>query len=453
MSRLFGTDGVRGVANRDLTCELAYEIGRAGAEALTRELYRPRILIGRDTRVSGPMLEAALVAGIMSTGADVALAGVLPTPAIAYLTRFYACDAGVMLSASHNPVEYNGIKFFNSQGSKLPDAVEDQIEALIRGGRSREAPTGAGVGRVVEYHSAARDYIDFLKSTVDVSFTGLRLVLDCSNGAASALAPRLFAELGAQVIPFFNLPDGDNINRNCGSTHPERVQGLTVEQQAHAGLAFDGDADRLIACDERGGLLDGDHVLAVCGRQLKREGRLQENTVVGTVMSNMGLEVALAGEEIRLLKTAVGDRYVLENMLQNGYVLGGEKSGHIIFLEHNTTGDGMLTALQLLRCSVLDKVPLSHLAGRMENYPQVLVNITVDNRKKPEWETDQAILAALQQAQTELTGHGRVLVRASGTEPLVRVMLEGRDLSEIRRLAASLSALIAKRLDGTIQNY
>lgn len=453
MSRLFGTDGVRGIANEELTCDLAFWLGKSGAEALTDGVYRPRILIGKDTRVSGCMLESALMAGIMSTGADVVLVGVVPTPAIAYLTRFYSCDAGVMISASHNPVEYNGIKFFNASGLKLPDAVEDRIELSIEQRKIGHIPSGAGVGRRLEYHSAIRDYMDFLKSTMDVDLSGLRIVMDCANGAASDIAPCLFAELGAEVIPYYNLPDGLNINRGCGSTHPERICELVLEQKADVGLAFDGDADRLIACDEKGNLIDGDHVLAVCGRLLQQEGRLKNSTVVGTVMSNMGLEAALTPAGINLEKTAVGDRYVLENMLKNGYTLGGEKSGHVIFLEYNTTGDGMLTALQLLRAAVKAKKPLSSLAAAMENYPQVLVNITVDNMKKPQWETDGEIMSAVQQAQTALSGQGRVLVRASGTEPLVRVMLEGRDLTKIREHAAGLSAVIARRLDGCVQSF
>lgn len=449
MARLFGTDGVRGIANSELTPELAFKLGKAGATVLTSEIHKPKILVARDPRISGSMLEAALIAGIMSVGADALIAGVIPTPAVAFLTRYYTADAGVMISASHNSVEFNGIKFFDSRGLKLPDAVEDQIEALISSG-DMPCPTGVNVGRRIPIKSAVRDYMDFLLSTIDVRLDGLKIVVDCANGAASNIAPRLFEELGAEVFPYYFMPDGTDINKNCGSTHPERIFELVRETGADIGLAFDGDADRLIACDERGVEIDGDHILAVCGRMLKKEGRLRKDTIVGTVMSNMGLELFTRRNNILFEKTAVGDRYVLEKMLENAYSIGGEKSGHIIFLEYNTTGDGMLTALQLLRAKVLEKKEMSALAADMKNLPQVLVNIQVENSKKALYQTEPAILAQIENADKILAGRGRTLIRASGTEPLIRVMLEGDDIEQINALAISIAKAIETACDGKI---
>lgn len=449
MARLFGTDGVRGIANSELTPELAFKLGKAGATVLTSEIHKPKILVARDPRISGSMLEAALIAGIMSVGADALIAGVIPTPAVAFLTRYYTADAGVMISASHNSVEFNGIKFFDSRGLKLPDAVEDQIEALISSG-DMPCPTGVNVGRRIPIKSAVRDYMDFLLSTIDVRLDGLKIVVDCANGAASNIAPRLFEELGAEVFPYYFMPDGTDINKNCGSTHPERIFELVRETGADIGLAFDGDADRLIACDERGVEIDGDHILAVCGRMLKKEGRLRKDTIVGTVMSNMGLELFTRRNNILFEKTAVGDRYVLEKMLENSYSIGGEKSGHIIFLEYNTTGDGMLTALQLLRAKVLEKKEMSALAADMKNLPQVLVNIQVENSKKALYQTEPAILAQIENADKILAGRGRTLIRASGTEPLIRVMLEGDDIEQINALAISIAKAIETACDGKI---
>ncbi|HOV69634.1 MAG TPA: phosphoglucosamine mutase, partial [Clostridia bacterium] len=348
MARMFGTDGVRGVANRDLTFELAFNLGRAGAYVLTSKIRKPKILIGRDTRISGNMLEAAMIAGITSMGADVLLVGVLPTPAVAFLTRYYSADAGIMISASHNPVEYNGIKIFDSKGYKLPDAVEDKIEGIISNGYPMPYPTGIDIGRVIHAKNAHTDYMDFLKSTVDVKFDGLKIALDCANGAASDIAARVFLDLGAEVFPTYNTPDGTNINKNCGSTHPEVISRIAVELGVDAGLAFDGDSDRIIASDERGGIVDGDRIMTICALDMCKRGLLKKNTVVTTVMSNMGMDLALREADCRMVRTSVGDRYVLEKMISDGYNLGGEQSGHIIFLDHNTTGDGILSGLQLL---------------------------------------------------------------------------------------------------------
>ncbi len=450
MSRLFGTDGVRGVANSELTPQLAFELGRAGATVLTSEIHKPKILVGRDTRISGNMLESALIAGIMSVGADALVAGIIPTPAVAYLTRFYNADAGVVISASHNSVEFNGIKFFDGNGFKLPDAVEDQIQELIEGKGDIPCPTGISIGRKITVKSAIRDYLDFLKSTIDVKLDGIKVVLDCANGASSAIAPILFGELGATVYPYYYMPDGTDINNGCGSTHPERICEIVNEVGADIGLAFDGDADRLIACDERGLEIDGDHVLAICGQMLKADGKLKQNTIVGTVMSNMGLEIFANKAGISFEKTGVGDRYVLERMLEKGYNIGGEKSGHVIFLDYNTTGDGMLTALQLLRAKVLAKKEMSELASVMHNLPQVLVNVKVDNSKKELYKTDASILAEIKKADDALIGRGRTLIRASGTEPLIRVMLEGDNVKEINSFALSIAKQIERTCDGKI---
>lgn len=449
MKRLFGTDGVRGIANLELTPEMAFKLGKAGATVLTSEIHKPKILIGRDTRLSGNMLEAALIAGMMSVGADVLIAGVIPTPAVAYLTRHYHADAGVMISASHNSVEFNGIKFFDNKGFKLPDAVEDKIETLMDSDDFNR-PTGIEVGRKISIKSAKEEYMEFLASTIDVRLDGIEIVMDCANGAASGVAPQLFKKLGATVYPYYFLPDGTDINKNCGSTHPERICEIVKELGADIGLAFDGDADRLIACDEHGNEIDGDHVLAICGQMLLKEDRLKRETIVGTVMSNMGLDIFANKNHIHLEKTGVGDRYVLENMLENGYVLGGEKSGHVIFLEYNTTGDGLLTALQLLRAKVKENKEISALASQMKNLPQVLVNIKVDNSKKDLYKTDQNILNEIKQADEALLGRGRTLIRASGTEPLIRVMLEGENEEEINGFAIKIAKAIESACSGKI---
>lgn len=446
MARLFGTDGVRGVANSELTCELAFKLGQAGAAVLASNVRRPTILVGRDTRISGEMLESALVAGICSVGGRAVLLGVLPTPGIAYLTRFYEADAGVVLSASHNTVEYNGIKFFDRSGCKLPDAIEDRIEEIIQGQTPLpELPTGVSVGRPIKQVNAQRQYIEFLKGTTSVRFDGLNVVLDCAHGASSSVAPRALRELGAQVNAYYHEPDGTNINEYCGSTHPKRLQELVSELGADVGLAFDGDADRLIAVDDRGQIVDGDKIMAICALHLKKKGRLAKNTLVGTIMSNMGLDIAMKENKIELVKTRVGDRYVLEEMLANGYNLGGEQSGHVIFLDHNTTGDGVITAIQLLTVMTETKQSLSQLAKVMHVLPQSQLGAKVPDSRKEEYKEDAEVQAAIARLEQKYAGKGRVLIRPSGTEPLVRVMIEGPDQAQIDQDVYELAMMIQKK--------
>lgn len=446
MSRMFGTDGVRGVANTELNAELAYRLGRAGAFVLTEGAHKPTIVVGMDTRISGDMLESALVAGICSVGAHAICLGVVPTPAVAYLTRLYKADAGVVISASHNPVEYNGIKFFNKDGYKLPDEIEDRIEEKIKENMiGIPTPTGADLG-VREYRKdAIRDYIEFLKSCISVDLTGLKIALDCAEGASSFCAPVLFRELGAEVHVIHNNPDGKNINRKCGSTHMDEIREFTVKTGCHFGFAFDGDADRCLCVDEKGNLVDGDKLMVMCARYLKDKGALAGNTLVVTVMSNMGLHIACRENGIDTVSTKVGDRYVLEKMLECGYKIGGEQSGHIILLDYNTTGDGLLTALAVSSVYKNAGKPMSELAGIMKVMPQVLVNAKVSNTKKHAYEEDEVILEEIRKLEKALDGRGRVLIRPSGTEPLVRVMLEGEDQKEIDRMAHSLAALIEER--------
>ena len=450
MARLFGTDGVRGIANQDLTCELAFKLGQAAACVLASNVHRPTILVGRDTRISGEMLESALVAGICSMGARAVLVDVLPTPAIAYLTRYYQADAGAVISASHNTVEYNGIKFFNSQGYKLPDAIEDEIEEIVKNGlpEGKQLPIGEGVGRPVRQRNAQRRYIDFAKETTGVRLDGLHIVVDCAQGASYEVAPAVLQELGAKVSAYYHEPDGTNINENCGSTHPERLCELVRELGADVGLAFDGDADRLMAVDERGRVVNGDQVMCICANHLKQQGRLRNNTLVTTIMSNMGLDLALKKLGIQNVKTRVGDRYVLENMLANNYSLGGEQSGHVIFLDYNTTGDGLITALQLLTVIVESKQSLSRLARIMEVLPQALYGAHVSDARKYDYDKDETILAAIAALEKKYEGRGRVLVRASGTEPIVRVMIEGPDQHEMDQDVYDLAKLIERRLNG-----
>ena len=449
MARLFGTDGVRGIANQDLTCELAFKLGQAAACVLASNVHRPTILVGRDTRISGEMLESALVAGICSMGARAVLVDVLPTPAIAYLTRYYQADAGAVISASHNTVEYNGIKFFNSQGYKLPDAIEDEIEEIVKNGlpEGKQLPIGEGVGRPVRQRNAQRCYIDFAKETTGVRLDGLHIVVDCAQGASYEVAPAVLQELGAKVSAYDHEPDGTNINENCGSTHPERLCELVRELGADVGLAFDGDADRLMAVDERGRVVNGDQVMCICANHLKQQGRLRNNTVVTTIMSNMGLELALKKLGIQNVKTKVGDRYVLENMLANNYSLGGEQSGHVIFLDYNTTGDGLITALQLLTVIVESKQSLSRLARIMEVLPQALYGAHVSDACTFDFDKDETIVAAIAALEKKYEGRGRVLVRASGTEPIVRVMIEGPDQHEMDQDVYDLAKLIERRLN------
>ena len=447
MSRMFGTDGVRGIANTELTAELAYSLGRAGAFVLTEGTHKPKILVAKDTRISGDMLEAALVAGILSVGAEAVILGVVPTPAVAHLTREYKADAGVMISASHNPVEYNGIKFFDGKGYKLSDSLEDQIQAVIEGGfEGVPSPIGGKVGRSYTEETALREYIDYALSTINTDLKGLRVALDCANGAAYKAAVKAFRSLGARVYVINDNPDGNNINENCGSTHMEELMDYVVRKNCDIGFAFDGDADRCLAVDEKGNMINGDFLLTICAKALKESGQLKDDTLVVTVMSNLGLDIAAKREGINLVKTKVGDRYVLEEMLKDNYVLGGEQSGHIIFLDHNTTGDGLVTALQVAAILKESGKTFSELAGVMKELPQVLVNAKVPNEKKNIYLEDAEIIAAIQEVEAKLNGVGRVLIRPSGTEPLVRVMLEGENQEEINEMANRIANLILSKV-------
>lgn len=449
MGRLFGTDGVRGIANESLTPELALQIGRAAAMVLIKESKseKPTVLIGKDTRASGDMLEAALTAGFTSVGCNVLSVGVVPTPAVAYLVCQYGCEAGVMISASHNPCEYNGIKIFQKTGYKLDDAIEDEIESIILD-HSQEIPAmlGGQVGNRLYCKTAVKDYVDHVVSTASVRFDGLSIALDCANGSASVCAKDIFTALGAKCLMLSDTPDGVNINDNCGSTHPEELMRFVKDAGLDLGLAFDGDADRMLAVDENGELVDGDKVIAICSKRMKEEGRLAKNTAVVTVMSNMGFFKFCKENDIDCAKTAVGDRYVLERMLKDGYNIGGEQSGHVIFLDYATTGDGELSGVQLVETVVKSGKKLSELAGIMRVYPQVLINVTVTPEGKQKYNNDEYIISAVQQAEMELSGEGRVLVRVSGTEPLVRVMLEGADIEQITKLGNSIADVVRERL-------
>lgn len=445
MRRLFGTDGVRGVANRDLTAELAFRIGFAAACVLKKDRgERPFFVIGKDTRASGDMLEAALTAGIMAAGVDVHSLGIIPTPGVAYLTRNSHAAAGVMISASHNPVEDNGIKFFGSDGFKLLDDIEDDIEQMLDQVDICDRPLAGAVGKLVEQGVQVEDYVDFLKQTINYRFDGLKIAVDAANGAAYAIATEVLKELGATVFAFGDEADGTKINVGCGSTHPDFVAEKVKELGADVGLAFDGDADRLIAVDEKGSIVDGDRMMLICGNSLFRKGELRGHTIVSTVMSNYGFVKAARELGIELVRTAVGDRYVMEAMREGGYILGGEQSGHVIFLNFNTTGDGVLTALQLLAVMVEMKQPLSQLAGVMRSYPQVLVNVRV--KDKTAWRRNEAIAKVIRKVENQLGEDGRILVRESGTEPIVRVMAEGPDEALIRSYVEEIVAVVKEEL-------
>ena len=448
MARLFGTDGVRGVAGTELTIELARKLGQAGAYVLTKEQdHQPTIIVGCDTRISGGMLASALMAGICSVGANAIFVGVMPTPAIAYLTRKHKVDAGVVISASHNPMEFNGIKFFNGEGYKLSDALEDEIEALIQNNMEGVTlPTGSGVGRI-EYRFDLRDeYVEFMKKCVPVDLTGMKIVIDCAEGAAHYTSVKALKDLGADLVAIHTNPDGTNINANCGSTHMDELKARVVYEKAAIGLAFDGDADRMLAVDENGEMVDGDQIMAICGCYMKKKGTLKKDTIVVTVMTNLGFTLMGQKEGIHIEKTKVGDRYVLENMMENGYNIGGEQSGHVIFLDDNTTGDGLLSALHLLNVMVEEKKPLSELAKVMEVLPQALVNAKVPTHKKDAYMEYAEIAEAIGQLEEKFKGEGRVLIRPSGTEPLVRVMIEGKNQEEIQADAECLAELIIKTM-------
>lgn len=446
MGRMFGTDGVRGIAGAELTIELATQLGQAGAYVLTKEQeHQPTLIVGCDTRISGGMLASALMAGICSVGANAIYVGVMPTPAIAYLTRKHKVDAGVVISASHNPMEFNGIKFFNGEGYKLSDALEDEIEALIRNNmKDIVLPVGSGVGRIDYRFDLREEYVEFMKKCVPVDLKGLKIVVDCAEGASYYTSVRTLEDLGADLIPIHINPDGTNINANCGSTHMDELQARVVYEKADLGIAFDGDADRMLAVDENGNMVDGDQLMAICGNYMKEKGTLKKDTIVVTVMTNLGFSLMGEKNGIHVEKTKVGDRYVLENMLENGYNIGGEQSGHIIFLDDNTTGDGLLSALHLLQVMVETGRKLSDLASVMEVLPQALVNAKVPNHKKDKFMEYTEISEAIKQVEEKFNGEGRVLIRPSGTEPLVRVMIEGKNQSEIDGEAKKLADLITK---------
>ena len=446
MARMFGTDGVRGVAGTELTIELATKLGQAGAYVLTKEKsHKPTIMVGCDTRISGGMLANALMAGICSVGANAIYVGVAPTPAIAYLTRKHKVDAGVVISASHNPMEFNGIKFFNGEGYKLSDELEDEIEALIKNDMNDiDFPTGAGIGKIDYRFDIVDEYVEFEKETVPVDLSGLKIVIDCAEGASSYTSVKALKDLGADLIAIHTEPDGTNINADCGSTHMDELKARVVSEKADVGIAFDGDADRMLAVDENGKMVDGDEIMAICGNYLKSKGRLAKDTIVVTVMTNLGFSIMGKEQDINIEKTKVGDRYVLENMKENGYNLGGEQSGHVIFLDDNTTGDGLLSALHLLQVIVDTGKPLSELAKVMEVLPQALVNAKVPNDKKESYMEYSDIAEAIAELEKKFAGEGRVLIRPSGTEPLVRVMIEGKDQKVIDEEAHKLAELITK---------
>ncbi len=444
MARLFGTDGVRGVANEELTPLLAMQLGQAGAMVLTKENeHRPTIMVGCDTRISGDMLANALMAGICSVGANAVYVGVIPTPAVAYLTRKYKVEAGVVISASHNPVEFNGIKFFDGNGYKLPDSLEDEIEAMIRGGlKGVEFPTGSMVGKIKYRTDAREEYINHAIQSVPVDLSAMKIVVDCAEGASWYTSVEALRELGANVVPIHNMPDGTNINANCGSTHMEELQARVVYEKADVGLAFDGDADRLLAVDENGEIVDGDQIMSIVGVHMRDQGKLKKDTIVATVMSNLGFFKMGEREHLNLEQTKVGDRYVLERMREIGASLGGEQSGHIIFLDENTTGDGLLSALHLLQVMADTGKPLSQLSQVMTVMPQALINARVPNHKKDRYMEYPEIAQAIEALDRKFAGEGRVLIRPSGTEPKVRVMIEGKDQEMIENEARKLAELI-----------
>lgn len=448
MARLFGTDGVRGVANESLTCELAVKIGQAAAAVLGgNQKKRPLVAVGMDTRISSDMLAGAISAGLCSSGADVLSLGVIPTPAVAYLVRKYHADAGVVISASHNSAEFNGIKIFSANGYKLPDELEERIEDMILGDVKMHGEIiGADVGRIIPAENAHRDYVDYLRQTVSHTLDGLKIAIDCANGAASTTAPMLFEQLGAECHILNADPNGVNINDNCGSTHMESLRKYVLNNSMDAGIAFDGDADRCLCIDEKGNEVDGDFILAICASDMKKHGKLKKDTVIGTVMTNLGFIKFCQENGINFIPTKVGDRYVLEEMLLEDYKLGGEQSGHVIFSDCATTGDGELTALKVLSVMYRESEKLSVLASVMKKYPQVMVNVKVSPEGKINFYTDAKVKSAIEKAKTALGDSGRVVVRVSGTEPLIRVMAEGENTDEITEIVNTAAAEIKEAL-------
>ncbi|HLS59660.1 MAG TPA: phosphoglucosamine mutase [Virgibacillus sp.] len=440
MGKLFGTDGVRGIANEELTPELAFKLGRIGGYVLTKGIDNPKVLIGRDTRISGYMLEGALLAGLLSIGAEVMRLGVISTPGVAYLTKANSAELGIMISASHNSVEDNGIKIFGSDGFKLTDEQEEEIERLIDEEDNLPRPTGADVGVVNDYFEGGQKYLSYLKESIDNEFEGIQIALDCANGSTSSLATHLFADLEADIFSMGSSPNGLNINDGVGSTHPEGLQELVIEKKADIGLAFDGDGDRLIAVDEQGNLVDGDQILFICAKFMNDKGFLNNNTVVSTVMSNLGFYKAIEEHGFHSVKADVGDRYVMEEMRKGGFNLGGEQSGHIIFLDNSTSGDGMLSALQLVNIMKETGKPLSELAGEMTIFPQVLKNVEVTDKNSAL--SNPQIIEAIEQAEQKMNGVGRILVRPSGTESLVRVMVEAESEADCEKYADEIVHVI-----------
>ncbi len=448
MGRLFGTDGARGVANVELTAELAMNIGRAAAMVLTNdEVEHPTVIIGKDTRLSGDMLEGALIAGLCSVGANVKLLGVVPTPAVAYLVGKYKADAGIMISASHNPYEFNGIKIFSSEGTKLPDDLENRIEEIVLDNVvPYDIVTNEKIGKVTVENNAADEYIDHVAESIGCDLEGMEIALDCSNGSSSRTAEKLFTKLGAKVHIIAAEPDGININKDCGSTHINKLQKYVRENNLCCGLAFDGDADRCLAVDEKGNLVDGDYLIAICAKDMKDRGVLKKDAVVGTIMTNMGFNKFCENNEMKFVSTKVGDRYVLEAMLREGYNIGGEQSGHIILLDYATTGDGQLSGAMILSIMKRTGKKLSELAKVMERLPQVLINVKVSAEGKLSFYTDKGIKEEIKRVTDILGDKGRILIRVSGTEPLVRVMLEGESLEEIQQLAEEAAQVVRERL-------
>jgi len=445
VSRLFGTDGIRGIANTEITAELAYQLGRAATFYFGKATKRPQIIIGRDTRLSGMMLESAMAAGICSAGGDALILGVAPTPAIAYLTQSLKAQAGVVISASHNPYPDNGIKFFSAEGYKLPDAVEDELEEILKNGVGNlPNPVGGEVGAIIPIQEKIADYCEYLIGSTSVSLEGLKVVVDCANGAAFEVAPKVYQALGAEVVAMYTAPNGVNINENCGSTHMEALRCEVVAQNADIGIAHDGDADRCLGVTETGEMIDGDRIMLICGLLLKAQSRLVKDTVVATVMSNIGFHQAAKEQGLNLEITGVGDRYVLERMTEKGLSLGGEQSGHIIFGDLSTTGDGVLSGVQLLSALKNSGKKMSELSSVMTEFPQLLVNIKV--KSKVGWEEDARITQAIQNAEAELGDRGRILVRPSGTEPLLRVMAEGPTMEILERLTQEIAEAVKSAL-------
>jgi phosphoglucosamine mutase len=443
MGKLFGTDGVRGEANTELSALLALKLGSASAYVLRKKHEGAKMLIGRDPRISGDILESAMAAGICALGVDAYLTGVVPTPAVAFLTQLIHADAGIVISASHNPMADNGIKFFGPDGYKLLDEIEAEIEQQVDNFAALPRPRGNAVGRMYRAHDLVDTYMEHVRRVFHHRLEGMTIALDCANGAVYEVAPELFSELGARTTVINDRPDGTNINQKCGSLYPQALQKLVVDAGAQMGLAFDGDGDRAILIDERGNVVDGDHVMAMCALDMAEKGRLAGNLVVSTVMSNIGLELTLARQDISLIRTQVGDRYVSDEMRRTGAILGGEKSGHLIFGEHSTTGDGMITASQVLSIMLESGKSLSELAAQMKESPQILINVPV---REMDWDQVPDIAKSVKTGEDRLSGRGRVFVRASGTERLIRVMAEGPDLAELREITEDICAAVRKTL-------